>query len=212
MPSSGGPSKDPARTFPFAPGEFEPNRRLARAVLEFLGLDDRTIERGLAAAVPDAGSLKIFHGTFGAPPRPAVCVSLFAANEPESSAAALREVERLRPSGGRPVVGLLSLREDRGDRTLQWIRAAGDGFFRGFSNVFLLGPPAGAALRKIRRRSSGSGGPVFSLVEEGSPEDVMSRVLASAPGGPVVVGLGNFVGPGDELVRYWEERGAAHGR
>ena len=201
----------PGADLPLPPGEFEPNRRLARAVLEYLGLDDRTIERGLAAAVPDAGSLKILRGTFGAPPRPAVCVSLFAANEPESSAAALREVERLSPPGGRPIVGLLSLREDRGDRTLQWIRAAGEGFFRGFSTVFLLGPPARAALRKIRRRP-GSGGPVFSLVEERSPKDVMSRVLASAPGETVVVGLGNFVGPGDELVRYWEERGAAHGR
>ena len=200
----------PGADLPLPLGEFEPNRRLARAVLGFLGLDDRTIERGLAAAVPDAGSLKILRGTFGAPPRTAVCVSLFAANEPESSAAALREVERLSPSGGRPVVGLLSLREDRGDRTLQWIRAAGEGFFRGFSTVFLLGPPARAALRKIRRHS-GLGGPVFSLVEERSPEDVMSRVLASAPGEPLVVGLGNFVGPGDELVRYWEERGAAHG-
>ena len=35
----------------------------------------------------------------------------------------------------------------------------------------------------------------------------MSRVLASAPGAAVVVGLGNFVGLGDELVRYWEQRG-----
>ena len=81
----------------------------------------------------------------------------------------------------------------------------------GLSTVFLLGRPARAALRKIRRHS-GSGGPVFSLVEERSPEDVMSRVLASAPGEPVVVGLGNIVGPGERLVRYWEERGAAHDR
>ena len=200
----------PGPELPLPSGEFEPNRRLARAVLESLGLDDRTIERGLAAAVPDAGSLRILRGMFGAPPRPAVCVSLFAANEPESSAAALREVERIEPFGGRPVVGLLSLREDRGDRTLQWVRAAGDGFFSGFASVFLLGPSAGAALRKIRRLS-GPAGPAFALIAGRSPEDVMSRVLASAPGGPVVVGLGNFVGPGDKLVRYWEERGTAHG-
>jgi poly-gamma-glutamate synthase PgsB/CapB len=203
-------AEGPGADFPLHPGEFEPNRRLAQAVLESLGLDDRTIERGLAAAGPDAGSLKIRRGTFGAPPRPAVCVSLFAANEPESSALALHEAGRIVPFGGRPVVGLLSLREDRGDRTLQWIRAAGDGFFRGFASVFILGPPARAALRRIRRHS-GPGGPVFSFVAERSPDDVMSRVLASAPGEPIVIGLGNFVGPGDEIVRYWEERGTAHG-
>lgn len=195
---------------PLPVGEFEPNRRLARAVLESLGLDSRTIEEGLASARPDPGSLKILRGTFGRPPRPAVCVSLFAANEPESSAAALHAVERLEPFGGRPVVGLLSLREDRGDRTLQWIRAAGEGFFQAFSAVFLIGPPARAALRKVRR-GSGPGNPVFSLVEGRSPEDVMTFMLSSAPAEPVVVGLGNFVGPGAELVRYWEERGT-HGR
>ncbi|MGZ5469117.1 MAG: poly-gamma-glutamate synthase PgsB [Candidatus Aminicenantales bacterium] len=191
-------------------GEFEPSRRLARAVLGSMGLDNRTIERGFAAAVPDAGSLRIWRGTFGVPPLPAVCVSLFAANEPESSAAALREVERMIPMAGRPLVGLLSLREDRGDRTLQWVRAAGEGFFRGFSSVFLLGPPARAATRKIRRRL-GPGSPIFDLVEGRSAEDVMSRVLSSVPDAPIVVGLGNFVGPGDELVRYWEGRGTAHG-
>ncbi len=192
-------------------GEFEPNRRLARAVLGSMGIDDRTIGRGFAAAVPDAGSLRIWRGTFGVPPRPAVCVSLFAANEPESSAAALLEAGRLIPIAGRPLVGLLSLREDRGDRTLQWVRAAGEGFFRGFSSVFLLGPPARAAMRKIRRHPY-PGSSIFDLVEGRSAEDVMSRVLSSAPDAPVVVGLGNFVGPGAELARYWEGRGTVHGR
>lgn len=204
-------AEGPAADIDPPPGEFEPNRRLARAVLESLGLDGRTIERGLDSAAPDPGALKIRRGTFGVPPRPAVCISLFAANEPESSAAALREVQRITPFGGRPVVGLLSLREDRGDRTLQWIRAAREGFFRGFASVFLLGPTAGAALRKIRRRRV-PGGPAFSVIGERSPEDVMSRVLVSTPGEPMVVGLGNFVGLGDELVRYWEARGSADGR
>jgi len=191
------------------PGEFEPNRRLARAVLASLGIDDRTIEQGFAAAAPDAGSLRIWRGAFGEPPRRAFCVSLFAANEPESSAAALLEVERMIPLAGRPLVGLLSLREDRGDRTLQWVRAAGEGFFRGFSSVFLIGPPARAALRKVRRRP-GPGGPVFSSIEGRSPEALMTRVLSAAPGDPVVVGLGNFVGRGEEIARYWELRGTAH--
>jgi len=191
-------------------GEFEPNRRLARAVLASMGLDDRTIERGLASAGPDPGRLGIWRGIFGDPPRPAVCVNLFAANEPDSSAAALREVWDRVPPEGRPLVGLLSLREDRGDRTLQWIRAACRGFFGGFSSVFLLGPPARAALRRIRRLS-GLDGAVFGLVEGRSPAAVMGRVLSSAQSDPVVVGLGNFVGPGDELVRYWQEKGSAHG-
>jgi poly-gamma-glutamate synthase PgsB/CapB len=188
-------------------GEFEPNRRLARAVLAHLGLDDRTIERGLADAAPDPGSLRVWRGAFGDPPREAFCVSLFAANEPESSAAALLKVREMVPSfAGRPLVGLLSLREDRGDRTLQWVRAAGQGFFREFSAVILIGLPARAALRKIGRRP----GPPFSHFEDRSPETLMDRAVALAPGEPIVVGLGNFVGLGDDLVRYWERKGSAH--
>ena len=76
--------------------------------------------------------------------------ALFAANDPESSAAALSRIGAGFPEASRRWVGLLSLREDRGDRTLQWVRAAGEGFFRDFALVVLLGPPAGAALRKIR--------------------------------------------------------------
>ena len=192
-------------------GEFEPNIRLARAVLGALGVDRTAADRGMAGAAPDAGSLRIRRGLFGRPPRPATCVSLFAANEPESSAAALAEVLGRLPRAGRPLVGLLALREDRGDRTLQWVRAAGDGFFREFAAVVLVGPPARPALRRLRRTKP-PGETVFSAAAGGSPEAVMDRVMAAVAGEPVVVGLGNFVGPGESLVRHWEREGTPHDR
>ena len=193
------------------PGEFEPNIRLARAVLGALSVDREAADRGIAGAAPDAGSLRIRRGLFGRPPRPATCVSLFAANEPESSAAALAEVLGYIPRAGRPLVGLLALREDRGDRTLQWVRAAGEGFFRDFAAVVLVGPPARPALRRIRRTKP-PGATQFSAAGGGSPEAVMDRVMAAVLGEPIVVGLGNFVGPGEALVRHWESEGTAHDR
>jgi hypothetical protein len=36
--------------------------------------------------------------------------------------------------------------------------------------------------------------------------------VSAAPGEPVVIGLGNIVGPGERLVRYWEEKGTPHDR
>jgi len=201
---SPGDSSGPGSRLPL--GEFEANRRLARAVLESQGLDAGTIERGLSSAAPDPGSLRLWRAAFGDPPREVLCVSLFAANEPESSAAALDDVRAAVPFEERPVVAVLSLREDRGDRTLQWVRAAREGFFRQFSSVVLIGPPAGAALRKIRRHS-GPCGPAYSAFEWRSPEDLMDRVAALTPSGAVVVGLGNFVGPGESLARFWEQRG-----
>jgi len=198
-------------------GEFEPNVRLALAVLDSMGVKREEALRGIARARPDFGSLRVWSGRFGDPPRPAVCVSAFAANDPESSAAALlkvggefpphrRDASANSPHASRRWVGLLSLREDRGDRTLQWIRAAGEGFFREFSRVVLLGPPARVALRKIRK-SPPPGGTVFSFYDGASPEVLMNCVVSAAPSEPVVIGLGNIVGPGERIIRYWEERG-----
>ena len=205
--SGGGAVRGPA----LPAGEFEANRRLARAVLRSLGIDDPTISRGFAAARPDPGYMRIRRGVYGRPPRPAVCVSLFSANDPESSAAALaKALDALAPGEGRPLTALLSLREDRGDRTRQWIEAAGRGFFRGFTSVFLIGPPARAAERRIRRRL-GPNGPRVALVEGRSAEVVMSRILSAAAAEPVIVGFGNFVGWGEEISRYWDDQGTEHG-
>jgi poly-gamma-glutamate synthase PgsB/CapB len=201
------PSPGPRLSF----GEFEPNVRLALAVLASLGVERETAERGVAGASPDFGSLRVWRGRFGDPPRPAVCVSAFAANDPESSAAALLKIGGEFPHALRRWVGFLSLREDRGDRTLQWVRAAGEGFFREFARVVLLGPPARAALRKIRK-SSLPGCTVFSVFDGSSPEVLMNRVVSAAPGEPIVVGLGNIVGPGERLVRFWDEKGTPHDR
>jgi poly-gamma-glutamate synthase PgsB/CapB len=198
-------SEDQGLTFE----KFEPNVRLALAVLESLGVDRDIALRGMSRALPDFGSLRLWKAEFGTPPRSAYCVSAFAANDPESSAAVLERIKGMLPAGSRSLIGLLCLREDRGDRTLQWVRAAGEGFFSGFSSVLLIGPPARAALRQIRRRP-GPGGPVFSAIERGSPGDLMTRALAAAPGEVVVVGLGNFVGPGAKIVRHWELGGSAH--
>jgi hypothetical protein len=165
--------------------------------------------RGMARAAPDFGGLRAWRGRFGDPPRPALCVSAFAANEPESSALALEKIKKRFPSAARALVGLLSLREDRGDRTLQWIRAAGEGFFREFALVVLLGPPARAALRKIGKLPD-RGNAVFFPLEGSSPAEMMNHVFSRVAGEPVVVGLGNIVGPGERIVRYWEEKGTPY--
>ena len=202
-----GPSAGPNLSF----GEFEPNVRLALAVLASLGVDREIAMRGMAKATPDFGSLRVWRGRFGDPPRPAVCISTFAANDPESSALVLEKIKKRFPPAARTLVGLLSLREDRGDRTLQWVRAAHEGFFRDFARVVLLGPPARVALRKIRK-SPLPGGTVFSVYDGSSPEVLMNRVVSAALGEPVVIGLGNIVGPGERLVRFWDEKGTPHDR
>lgn len=189
--------------------EFEPNIRLALAVLESLGVDRETAVRGMSRAAPDFGSLRIWTVPCGIPPRPSVCVSAFAANDPESSAAVLARIREIVPAG-RAYVGLLSLRDDRGDRTLQWIRAAADGFFRGFEAVAVLGSPAPAAARKLRR-VLGREIRKFSFDPDPEPAELMDAITTSAAREPVVIGFGNIVGPGERIVRHWEATGRPYG-
>lgn len=196
-----------AAPLPF--GEFEPNVRLARAVLTSLGVGEEAARRGFADAPPDFGRLRLWRGRFGRAARPAVCVSAFAANEPESSAAVLAQVRAKVPLAGRPLAGLLCLREDRGARTLQWVRAAGEGFFREFAAVVLVGPTSRAAL-KLMRKASGPGAPSFSRSAGSTPEDLMDHVFAAVAGEPVVAGLGNIVGWGERIVLYWSGKGTSY--
>jgi poly-gamma-glutamate synthase PgsB/CapB len=198
------------RDLPF--GEFEPNVRLALAVLDFLGVDRATALRGMGRARPDFGRLKVWRTDFGTPPRPALCVSAFAANDPESSAAALARVKELLAPEAGPLLGLLCLREDRGDRTLQWVRAAAAGFFDGFESVTVLGRPALAVRGKLRR-VLGDGLRKFAFSTEAEPVEWMDRLVLSgafAAGMPLVLGLGNIVGQGERFVRYWSEAGSPY--
>jgi poly-gamma-glutamate synthase PgsB/CapB len=205
------PVKDKINTAAALPyGEFEPNVRLALAVLESLGIDRDRALRGMGRSVPDFGRLRIWSAEYGTPPRTALCASAFAANDPESSAAALARIKEIFPSSSKSLIGLLCLREDRGDRTLQWIAAAEAGFFAEFERVAVLGAPARAAARKLRK-VLGQGIGKFSFLTEPRPEVLMNEMTTSAGREPVVIGLGNIVGPGEMFIRHWEEVGTPHG-
>jgi poly-gamma-glutamate synthase PgsB/CapB len=198
-----------ASSLPF--DQFEPNVRLALAVLASLGVGEETAMRGMAHALPDLGSLRVWQGRFGDPPRPALCVSAFAANDPESSAAVLEKVKTMLPAGPKSLLGLLCLREDRGDRTLQWVGAAGAGFFADFERVAVVGSPAKAAAKKLRK-VPGLAFAKFSFFKDPRPAELMDQLVNSAGREPVIVGLGNIVGSGEMFVRHWEEAGTPYGR
>jgi poly-gamma-glutamate synthase PgsB/CapB len=198
-----------AASFPTLRHEFEPNLRLSREILTFLGVPGDRAWAGMAEAVPDFGGLRIWRKRFENPPREAHFVSAFAANDPESSAAVLEKIGKILSLNTKSIVGLLCLREDRGDRTLQWVRAAKEGFFAGFERVAILGRPAPAALRELRRRLGSECRKFFRLPGR-DPGEAVDRLISTADRGTVVVGLGNIVGTGEQLVRHWEQTGVPH--
>ena len=208
--TSSGASKNPTV-------EFDQNVRLALAAAERLGVSREAALKGMAGGRPDPGGLRFFRVGAGEPPRPWLFVSAFAANEPESSMMALNLARKAAPFPGGAKAAVLNLRDDRGDRTLQWLAAARDGFFREFDAVALVGSRAVSALRRQARvleNSQETGATKFAVVSATSPEAVTASMIA-APGferGGVLVGLGNMGGLGRRLAEHWERMAARPGR
>ena len=194
------------------PMEFEENIRLALAAAGFCGVERAVAWRGMAGARPDLGGIRVYRAKIGSPPVPWLLVSAFAANDPDSSRLALAKLQGLTRSFPGKRRAILNLRDDRGDRTVQWLAALRDGFFNEFNRVVLVGSPAVAALRrKARRIGKKVRMPArhISVLGERSPEKITAAMAAesgSAPGG-IIIGLGNMGGLGRGLVEYWERIG-----
>jgi hypothetical protein len=220
---------------------FDENLDLVVAATRFLGLDDATIRRGVERARHDVGALRIWK-VASAPgassagdarsrpgePGPAYLVNAFAANDPASTMeihgrvmAALTSGPGA-PRGGTdegvpPCVGLLSLRADRGDRTLQWADALGSGLLERFDVLLVTGLHAAALERRVRAVARRTGRALegdVRVVPRASAPELTRRAVSElgAPGG-VVFGFGNIGGVGRELVEHWSRTGeaVAHG-
>lgn len=186
---------------------FEENTRLALALASACGVGRATAMRAMSSARPDSGAFRMWKVRTGEPPRPWRCASAFAANEPESTQVLLR---RLREAGllrRGPRVALLNLREDRPDRTGQWLDAAGRGFFREF-DVLLITGASRAAERLWIKKAAGLTLPL-RLFPDSRPEALMKEACGGYKTGGLLFGAGNIGGAGRALVDYWEVSGVS---
>lgn len=187
--------------------EIEENIRLCLSVAGFLGIDKETAFRGIQHIRPDFGSLKVWSAEWGVPSRRGYLVSAFAANDPESTKRVLDKLRQKSLLEGKKMIGLLNLRSDRGDRTLQWQDALRGGGFREFHKFVLLGEHA--AVFKKRLKSSGA---IESCVlKKRKPEEIMAHLAVMEKREAVWVGLGNMGGVGKSLVNYWNRIGRPYG-
>lgn len=187
--------------------EFPGNIRLTLAISDVLGIPKETAIRGMAKARPDFGGLRIWK----ARPEPLkddwYLASAFAANEPESTAKVLALIRERYPRFPRKLIALLNFREDRGDRTGQWLEALRTGFFDDFEEMVFIGDHARALARK--RFSGPSSTTKISAWPTRRPDKIMDRIFAAEGESRGVVGLGNMGGLGGELVDYWARIGAS---
>ncbi|MFC1659861.1 hypothetical protein ACFL3S_00160, partial [Gemmatimonadota bacterium] len=203
----GGPTEGGARGAGRGDGcvVFRPNVDLVRATARHLGVEEEAILEGVARTKRDIGALRVWRYESGEVEAPCFVVNAFAANDPESTLQAHDRVLEVLPHPPEQYAGLLNLRADRGDRTLQWIHALKEGALDRFGRLFVCGLHA-RALR--RRMKSSEPGHRIEVLSPGRPVDMMKAVRAGLGGsGGVVFGFGNIGGPGENLVRYWRETG-----
>jgi poly-gamma-glutamate synthase PgsB/CapB len=184
---------------------FDKNILLAEAAASYLGVSGAAARQGISAAAPDFGSLKAWEAELGLPPAAWTLVSAFAANEPESSSLLIGYLQNRLALIGRPLVGILNFRADRGDRTRQWLDAHRQGFFSGFRSVYVVGAHVHSLV--IRRRT---GPPVLIPLPDRTPEAIMNKIASLEGAAPVLIGLGNIGGTGTALVEHWEKIGRPH--
>lgn len=212
--------------------EFEPNIRLAVNILRTCGLSDEVIIQGMEKVKPDAGCPRVWVKSFDDPGTKLYFVSLFAANDPQSSLEAMFKILERTGWDGRAIYGLLSFRADRGDRTRQWV----DFLAKEWQEGFLTDPESGRQLKFAGLALQGAGGaparrlllkklkPSLSqsvyTVRGSRPEAVLLDILTyfssissnhdlKAQSELVVFGLGNIVGFGQEMIDYLERKADA---
>lgn len=198
---------------------FGENADLVVAAARSLGVGDGAIRAGIARTSHDMGALGLWRmrRTPGAPP--VAAVGAFAANDPESTMRVWSHVARVldleTEEAARRCVGLLSLRADRGDRSLQWADALAAGLLGRFAHLLVVGRHAAALVRRVQRRrpsTADGASPPLTVLRRATPEHVSEAALAAAEAREgFVFGFGNIGGLGEELVALWAREGEAMG-
>ncbi len=176
------------------------NAALAASAARGLGADEESIRRGLGRFREDAGGLRAWRLAEPAAGRPLFAVSAFSANDPLSTREVLAHVLDRLPAPS-TCHGILSLRGDRADRTLQWIRALRETGLAGVDTIFATGPHARIAASRV---------PGVRVLAASDPREATRRACRDVGGdGPhILFGFGNFKGLGEELAAWWAAEGS----
>jgi hypothetical protein len=183
---------------------FKENLDLVRATASSLGVADRHIRAGLELAACDIGALGIWRYRSTASETECIVVNAFAANDPESTLLVHDRVVELLDTGCEEWLGVMNLRHDRGDRTIQWAEVLAERELDRFRHLYLIGVHARAMRRQLRRSHPSK---PITVLPRRPPAAMMRAVLSQARDKTVVFGFGNIGGAGETLVRHWSEHG-----
>jgi hypothetical protein len=177
---------------------FDQGIDLVAAVSRDLGITSARIRQGIQKARMDAGAFRVWRVPLKGRERSVFCVNAFAANDPVSTQAVVEKTRAILINESDRVIGLLNLRRDRGDRTLQWIERLKPGMEPLFDRLVVIGDGTAYFRKKISDSEP---------VKNSGPERLMEWFADHTEGNEIVVGFGNMKGAGLELIRYWDRTG-----
>ncbi len=183
--------------------EHKDNVALALAVCRHLGVSEAEALQGMQHVIPDPGVLRIF--TLAHAERKLEFVNAFAANDPDSYTVIW---QLLKPfmTRSKKVIVIVNCRKDRIQRTESLAELIAR---KVPADHFIL---AGELTTALEHRAIALGLPSAKISNLGgvTPEDVFERVVSLSTGDSLVIGIGNIVGFGEEIVTYFTNRGTEY--
>lgn len=186
--------------------EFGINIRLATACLKSFGLNREQTAKGFKKTRPDYGCLRAWKKSFGDISKSTYFVSLFAANDPQSTSESIELVVKKMAWQNQKMIGILSLRADRPDRSRQWAEFLADKKPDYIDKLTLAGPGSAALKRYLKKSVAWAEGEII-IIKNQEPENCLKEIISLAPesGSEIVIlGLGNIVGFGQKMIDYLE--------
>ena len=185
--------------------EHAENLALALAVCEHLGVERATALPGMYSATPDAGALRRYTVRIGE--KTVEFVNAFAANDPDSTLLIWQRLGLERTDSGLQRIVLANCRPDRLQRSAQIAefvarRVSAD-------HVVLTGE--GTDLVAYQAVGYGMSSERISNLGGRGAESVFEHVLDLVRARAVVVGIGNIVGLGEEIVLHFSNRAVRNG-
>jgi len=183
--------------------EHKDNVALALAVCRHHGVSEEEALLGMQGVIPDPGVLRIFSITRSG--RDIGFVNAFAANDPDSYAVIWQLLKPFMTPGKRIIV-IVNCRKDRIQRTESLAELIAR---RIPADHFIL---VGELTQALEHRSIALGLPSSKVSDLGdvSPEEVFEHVLTLSEDHALVIGIGNIVGFGEQIVTYFTNRGSEY--
>lgn len=179
--------------------EHRDNIALALSVCASIGVPRDVALRGMKKAAPDPGAMSDMKLNFFG--RRIHFINGFAANDPESTGMIWRMSLEKHPDAERRIM-IINSRIDRPDRSRQigealaaWPRA---------DRYILIGSGSHFLVRYALK--AGIDPRLFSNAEELENEAIFEEILKHCRRSTLVMGVGNIVGPGLDLITYFRNR------